>query len=150
MGMRSTENNARPGAFKSLQNKIEMYQKWLNEIQGKDEFAHINDDEKEKCRAKCDEISSWMYDVMDKQGLVPVNANPAVTVVEINAKNQELTKLCSGIKHKPVPKPKKEEKKDEKKDDPPAADAPSQDGEPMEVDEEDKPVGQDNEDKMET
>mmetsp|Transcript_1448 Transcript_1448/g.2184 ORF Transcript_1448/g.2184 Transcript_1448/m.2184 type:complete len:777 (+) Transcript_1448:96-2426(+) len=146
---RASENEARPAAFSSLQKKIEMYQKWLNEIQGKDEFAHITDDERQTCLTNCDETSSWMYDMMDKQGSVSVNVNPVVTVSEINTKNQELTKICSGIKHKPVPKPKKETKKEEKKEEPPT-DPPAADGEAMETDKVDDDKAEDKGEPMET
>merc|ERR1712228_261247 len=107
------------------------YQQWLNESQGQDQYAHITDEERQECHTKCDEISSWMYDIMDKQGSIAVNVNPVVTVSEINSKNQALTKVCSGIKHKPVPKPKKE-KKEETPKDPPETDGSG--GEPMETD----------------
>lgn len=147
---RASENEARPAALSSLQKKIEMYQQWLNESQGQDQYAHITDEERQECHTKCDEISSWMYDIMDKQGSIAVNVNPVVTVSEINAKNQALTKVCSGIKHKPVPKPKKEEKKADKKEetpkDPPETDGSG--GEPMETDD-GEGNGEDKEDPME-
>lgn len=128
---REFETNARPGAVSTLQRKVEMYTQWLNESVGKDEYAHITDEERQKCHAKCDEVSSWMYDILDKQGALSVNTNPVVTVAEINAKAKELTDTCSPIRHKPAPKPKKEEKKVEEKA--PEVPEPKADGEPMEA-----------------
>lgn len=140
---RQTETNARPGAVSIMQRKIEMYTQWLNESQGQEQYAHITDEERQKCHAKCDEISSWMYEMLDKQGSLAVNVDPAVTVAEINAKGNELTAICNPIKHKPAPKPKKEEKKEEPVPPPaPAAEQPKpEEGEPMETEkEEEKPA----------
>ena len=124
---REVETSARPGAVSTLQRKVEMYTQWLNESVGKEEYAHITDEERQKCHAKCDEISSWMYDVLDKQGSLAVNVNPVVTVAEINAKAKELTDTCSPIRHKSAPKPKKEEEKA------PEAPEAKAGGEPMEA-----------------
>lgn len=132
---REYESNARPGAVATLQRKVEMFTQWLNESAGKEEYGHITDDERQKCHSKCDEISSWMYEILDKQGSIAVNVNPVVTVAEINAKAKELTDTCSPIRHKPAPapapKPAKEEKKVEEKA--PTTSGPKAEGEPMET-----------------
>merc|ERR1712157_13204 len=131
---RQREHAGRPAALSSLQKKIESYQQWLNESTGQEEYAHITDEERQTCHAKCDETSTWMYETMDKLGSCATNETPSVTCAEIVAKNQELTKVCSGVKHKPKPKPKKKEPepapaKEEKKEEEPV---------PMETDEKPK------------
>jgi len=147
--MRASENAARPGVIASLQRKIKMYQQWLSESQGKDEYAHITEDERQTCHTKCDEISTWMYEMMDKQGSVPANVDPIVKVSEISAKNQELTKVCSAIKHKPAPKvekkkeepaPAKEEKKEEEPVPMETEEAPKDNGEAVPMETEDIPA----------
>jgi len=112
---RHTETTTRPGAVATLQRKVEMYTQFLNDSQVLTEYAHITDEERQKGHAKCDEISSWMYEMLDKQGSVAINVDPVVTVAEIHVKSQELTDVCSPIRNKPAPKPKKEEKKPEEK-----------------------------------
>lgn len=131
---RMRESGSRPNAFEVLKRTLEKYKNWLNSAQGDDKYAHITEEETAKCHKKSDEVLSWMYDMLDKQGSLAANANPVVSTAEINAKSKEVTNVISPIMHKPVPKPKvveppKQEptpKKEEKKDDTPA---------PMETDE---------------
>jgi heat shock 70kDa protein 4 len=112
---REFETTARPAAVSTFQRSVEIYTQWLNESVGKEEFSHITDEERQKCHKKCDEVSSWMYDLLDKQGSLAVNINPVVTVSEIQAKAKELSDFCNPIRYKPAPKPKKEEPKKEDK-----------------------------------
>jgi heat shock protein 4 len=121
---RQQETNARPGAVATLQRKVEMYTTFLNDSQVLTE-----------------------YKMLDKQGSLAPNVDPAVTVAQINVKSQELTDVCSPIRNKPAPKPKKEEPKPEEKAPeapaPPAEEKPAPEGEPMEAEkEEDKPAAE--------
>merc|ERR1711862_998769 len=52
---RQREHAGRPAALSSLQKKVESYQQWLNESAGQEEYAHITDEERQTCHAKCDE-----------------------------------------------------------------------------------------------
>merc|ERR1712232_1105449 len=108
--IRCTEAQGRPAALSSLQANLEKYKQWLNESQSDEKYAHITDEERNTCHAKCDEVSSWMYDMMDKQGSKPQSADPVLKVADINFKNRELNNVCSPIKHKPIPKKKEEPK----------------------------------------
>ena len=112
---RQKEAAARPGAVSNLQRSVEHYKTWLNDSQTNEKFAHITDEERQKGHTKCDEVSSWMYEKLDKQGSLPLHADPAVTCAEIAAKTSELAAVCAPIMNKPAPKPKKEEKKEEPK-----------------------------------
>jgi len=107
---RAAEAAARPNAVSALQKNVEKFKKWLADAQGNDAFTHILDEEFNKCHAKCDEVSSWLYDKMDEQGSLPPHVDPAFTAADVNAKSQELSTICSPIMHKPKPKPKVEEK----------------------------------------
>lgn len=127
---RFIEAQGRSSALSSLQSSLEKYKQWLNESQTDEKFAHITDEERNSCHAKCDEVSSWMYDMMDKQGSLPPSADPVVKVADINAKNRELNNVCSPIKHKPVPKKKEEDSKPAESSANKGVDAPE--GEPME------------------
>lgn len=110
---RSYEASARPAAMSTLQKTIEKYTSWLNTSQGDEAYAHVTDDERAKCSDKCDKASAWMYDMLDKQGGLPANADPAVTVEQIYATNKGVNDTVSPIMHKPKPKPKKVEEKKE-------------------------------------
>ena len=61
---RQAEAAARPNAVGRLQQSVESYKKWLNESQADEKFAHITDEERQKAIEKCDEISTWMYDML--------------------------------------------------------------------------------------
>lgn len=118
---RMRESQTRPTAFASLKSTVEKYTNWLNASVGDEKYAHITDEERAKCHTKCDETSGWMYEMLDKQGGVAVDADPVVTTAQINTRNKELSNAVSPIMHKPVPKPKVEpksepEKKEEKKE----------------------------------
>lgn len=126
--MRQSEAQARPNAISVLQRTVEKYQSWVNTSCADEQYSHITDDEWTKVREVCDSTSSWMYEAMDKQASLNLSDNPAVTVAEINAKSNQITKTVSPIMHKPKPKPKVEEKPVEEK---PAEDK----AEPMDTDE---------------
>merc|ERR1712130_1084623 len=106
-------------AVSMLEKNIEKYRNWLNSSQSDEKYAHITDEERSTCYAKCDEISGWLYEMLDKQSGLAQNVNPVLTVAAVNGKSSELSNVCSPIVHKPVPK-KKEEKKEEKAPDPPS------------------------------
>lgn len=141
---RQRESLTRPSAMTALQRTVEKYQSWNNTSSGDEQYAHITDDEFTKCREACDNTANWMYEMMDKQGSLALNEDPAVATDQINSKTHELTKTISPIMHKPKPKPKVEEKKEEKpagESEKPAEEGenPAEEGEkpaePMETDE---------------
>jgi len=138
--MRQNEAQARPNAMNVLKRTVEKYQNWVNTSAADEQYGHITDDEWTKAREVCDSTSNWMYDAMDKQGSLSPSQNPAVTVAEINAKSNEITKVISPIMHKPKPKPKVEEKTEEKAA--PATDKPTEEGktEPMDTTPDEKPA----------
>jgi heat shock protein 4 len=133
---RHNEAAQRPGAFSALQKYVEQCRNWLNNIQTDEKYKHITDEEREDCHLKCDEISSWVYDQLDKQGSLPQNVDPVVTVQNINDRSKELQKVMDPIIKKPAPK--KEEKKPEPKveepDDTKKEEAKKDEAEPMETD----------------
>jgi len=144
---RAEEAQARPPAVASLQKNVEKYKKWLADAQASDDFSHITAEEFSTCHKKCDEVSNWLYEMLDKQGSLAQNVDPAFLASDVISKNKGLTNVCSPIVHKPKPKPKAEPKEEPK----PAADAPAPEADkaaepvPMETEE----PGEKKEDEME-
>lgn len=138
---RQAEAQERPAAVQTLQANLETYQKWVNESQTEERYAHITDEEREKVRELTDNISAWMYEMLDKQGGLALNEDPVLTVSALKAKNLELSNTCSPIMYKPAPKKKKEEppapeKKDEEEGEKEPAEPPANGAEPMDVEKE--------------
>lgn len=136
---RSYEAKNRPNAMSMLQKTLEKYTSWLNTSSGDENYAHISEEERVKCQKMCDDTTSWMYDMLDKQGGHAANIDPIVTVAQIYAKNKEVADTVSPIMHKPKPKPKVEEKKQEpadeqQKEEETTAAEPMDTSEPMEED----------------
>lgn len=136
---RASQAENRPTAIAAIQKNIEKYKGWLADAQGSDKYAHITGDDFDKCHKACDTTSSWVYDMLDKQGSLAQNVDPAFTIAEVNTKSQELTNVCGPVMHKPAPKPKKEDKSKEAK---PADETPAEE---MDAEE-----SKENGDKMET
>lgn len=128
---RYDESANRNSCVSGLQRSIEKYKNWVSMAQGDTEnYGHITEDEISKCYEKCDEMSSWLYDMLDKQGNLPANVNPAFTCQEVQNKNKELSSTLSPIVNKP--KPKKVEKKEESNKEEPATDEAKK-SEPMDT-----------------
>eukprot|EP00934_Nitzschia_sp_Nitz4_P008550 Nitzschia sp. Nitz4//scaffold7_size249615//6699//9229//NITZ4_001134-RA/size249615-augustus-gene-0.17-mRNA-1//-1//CDS//3329558313//8540//frame0 len=104
---RASEAENRAAAVAALQKNVEKYKTWLADAQGNDKYAHISDAEFDKCHQKCDEVSSWVYSMLDKQASLAANVNPAFTVADTMIKSTEVTNVCGPIMHKPKPAPPK-------------------------------------------
>merc|ERR1712008_25472 len=114
---------------------IEKYTSWLNTSSGEEAYSHVTDEERARCTDKLEKASAWMYDMLDKQGGLAANEDPAVKVEAIYGMNKEVNDVVSPVMHKPKPKPKKvEEKKEEvpKKGENDSAPEPMDTSEPME------------------
>mmetsp|Transcript_6400 Transcript_6400/g.8321 ORF Transcript_6400/g.8321 Transcript_6400/m.8321 type:complete len:814 (+) Transcript_6400:92-2533(+) len=128
---RKTEAEGRAAAQSTLQSTLEIYQKWANDSQGDENYAHITDEERQRVHKICDETSSWMYEMMDKQGECALSSDPVLMVADLNAKARALNETCGQVMRKPVPKKKVEEPKKEE----PASEAGAGEAgaEPMDV-----------------
>jgi len=104
MEFRQEESQMRPAAQSALQSTVEKYKNFLNSASSDEKYSHITEEEKQRAHAKCDEVSSWMYDMLDKQGSLPSSADPAATVAQINAKTKEVVDVCAPVMNKPKPK----------------------------------------------
>jgi heat shock protein 4 len=105
---RASEAEGRPAAAAAIQGTVEKYKNWLSSAQGNEKYAHITDEDLDKCHKACDSTSSWVYDMLDKQGSLGQDVDPAFTIADLSVKSQELTNVVGPIMHKPAPKPKKE------------------------------------------
>merc|ERR1712007_214454 len=85
------------------------YKKWFADAQANEDFAHITEEEFSTCHKKCDEVQNWLYEMLDKQGGLEQNVDPAFTVAEVTDKNKGLSNVCNPVVYKPKPKPKKED-----------------------------------------
>merc|ERR1712137_184401 len=112
---RASKASGRPAAIAAIQGNVEKYKTWLSSAQGNEKYAHITDEEFDRCHKACDSTSSWVYDMLDRQGSLGQDMDPAFTISDMNAKSQELTNVVGPVMHKPAPKPKKEEKPKEEK-----------------------------------
>jgi len=116
MEKRQRESQQRPAAVQSLQASLETFTNWVNESQSDAKYDHITDGERETVRTKSSEISTWLYEQLDKQGNLGLDQDPAVTVSDIQGKHKALTDACSKIMYKArPPPPKKEEAPKEEK-----------------------------------
>jgi heat shock protein 4 len=122
---RQAESQERPGVVSSLQSSLESYTAWVNESQANEKYEHVTDEEREKVRSKCDEISAWMYEKLDQQAGMSLDEDPVLTVHSIRMKHKELADVCSPVINKPKPKPKPKE--EPQKETPPTPE-PSEDG----------------------
>jgi len=102
--VRQSESQTRPGAVAALQKNLDKYKQWLNSSQTDAKYAHITDDERSLCHKKCDEISSWIYEMLDKQGALPLNVDPLLRTVDIHDKSRGLASTISPVQNKPAPK----------------------------------------------
>ena len=126
---RKSEAKLRPAAVSSLQRACEKYMNWLNTSEGEESYSHITYEERTKCYDLCDSTSSWMYDMLDKQGSASQSSDPAVSTAEINTKIRQLNDTVSPVMHKPKPKPKPVPKAEDDKGKDKTTPAPSSEGE---------------------
>mmetsp|Transcript_35159 Transcript_35159/g.52268 ORF Transcript_35159/g.52268 Transcript_35159/m.52268 type:complete len:819 (-) Transcript_35159:144-2600(-) len=131
---RQAEGTARPQAVAQVQHYVDFYKNFANSQDEK--YSHITDEERLTVHKKCDEISAWLYEMLDKQGSLALNQNPVVTAAEIGNKSRELTEVCSPIKNKPKPKPAPAPAPEPPKaeETPKPEEAKTAEGEPMETD----------------
>mmetsp|Transcript_8840 Transcript_8840/g.24480 ORF Transcript_8840/g.24480 Transcript_8840/m.24480 type:complete len:803 (+) Transcript_8840:68-2476(+) len=140
---RQAEATGRSAAQASLQATLDTFQNWVNESQNDEKYKHISDDERQIVHKLCDDISAWMYEMLDKQGDLPLHADAILTVADMQAKQKELNEKGGQIMRKPVPKPPKvptPPASDEAKPEANGGDAPKE-GEPMDVDGEEAKEG---------
>mmetsp|Transcript_2976 Transcript_2976/g.3865 ORF Transcript_2976/g.3865 Transcript_2976/m.3865 type:complete len:629 (+) Transcript_2976:1018-2904(+) len=100
---RKKEDNMRPELVASFQKKIEQFKQWANSID--ENYAHIPDTEKTKVRDAAETQSSWLLDMLDKQGSLAPSEDPVLKCADLQARITETEKLANPIINTPKPKP---------------------------------------------
>lgn len=125
--LRFKDTEARPRAAAALR---EVVNHFLDQAQnGAEQFAHIEEAEKQKVIEKCATTQHWLEDQLARQAEKAKNVNPIVTSADIDKRKDDVQYTCAAIMNKPKPKAKAEEPaKEEKMDtDEPAAEQPEMD-----------------------
>jgi heat shock protein 4 len=79
---KTLETEARPVPVTILKDFLTTYNKWVNESQTDEKYAHITDEERATVHIKCDETSTWLYGELNKQGGMAGNQEPVLMVEE--------------------------------------------------------------------
>jgi len=146
IAFRESETHARPRAYAHLKRLVDTYQAFV--ASNDEKYAHITVEEKQKCRTKLDEASTWMYTALDRQADLAPHVTAAVGSAEVLAKGRELSAVVDPVRNRrapPPPKKEKEVKKEEKKEEekgagPMDVDEPVQPPPEVEIDSEEKNV----------
>lgn len=99
-----------------------------------DKYGHIAVDKRSKISAACSDLEKWLAKTKEKQEKLPKYEKPVLLCVDMEKKNEELSKMANDILKEPKPPPPKpppapkEEKKEktekvEKTDEAPKAEA---------------------------
>jgi heat shock protein 4 len=100
---RLTENENRPAAIEGLKKQLELCKAFSSKY-GED-YAHIEENERDQLRKEVRLTEDWMYDMISQQGSLPAHAEPLLTADTIKAKRDALFKVSNPIMTKPKPKP---------------------------------------------
>uniref|UniRef100_A0A7S0ZCK6 Heat shock protein 70 n=1 Tax=Timspurckia oligopyrenoides TaxID=708627 RepID=A0A7S0ZCK6_9RHOD len=68
-------------------------------------FEHLEDSEKNTVLTSAEQLEQWIYEMDGKQKAAPLSEDPLFTCAQLNAKVEEVQKLCTPIVNKPKPKP---------------------------------------------
>jgi len=110
---RKIEWTGRPQSIADMKRVIEDHVKILNSTDEK--YAHIEADERAKCKTTIDNANTWLYEMLDKQGALKACEDPVLTLFMLKEERNKLDATCRKIMNKPKPAPpkKEEEKKTE-------------------------------------
>jgi heat shock protein 4 len=111
---RMYEEVNRKEACDALKRQIEVVKAFSNNRE--EQYAHITSEERQTIRNEAESTEQWLYDELEKQGMLSSYNDPVLTVEILNNKRKSLIQATTGIMSKPKPKPapKEEEKKDAK------------------------------------
>lgn len=126
MEKRLTEAENRPQAIEGLKKQLEMCKAFASKYS--EEYAHIQEEERDLLRKEIRNTEDWMYDNISQQGSLPLHAEPLLTGESISIKRNALFKVSNPIMTKPKPKPADPSPSTTP---PPAPEADTKSGEPM-------------------
>ena len=102
MEKRSAEAEGRPAAIEGLKKQMEMCKNFASKYG--EEYAHIEEEERDLLRKEVRQTEDWMYDMISQQGSLPAHADPILTSEGISIKRNALFKVSNPIMTKPKPK----------------------------------------------
>lgn len=103
MEKRLSEAENRPQAIEGLKKQLEMCKAFASKYS--EEYAHIEEEERDLLRKEIRNTEDWMYDHISQQGSLPLHADPLLTSESISIKRNALFKVSNPIMTKPKPKP---------------------------------------------
>lgn len=111
---RAKEHEERPAAAAKLRDEIAAALRVVNSPD--EQYDHIDDAERDKVRAACEDAEKWLKKQLDLQAETPDHKEPRVTVLDMQERQKQLSNICRPVltKKRPAPKPKEEKKEEEK------------------------------------
>jgi heat shock 70kDa protein 4 len=103
---RKREHDERPVAVSALESTLEGYKQIA--VPTADEYAHIEQTEKNKVLKCVEQSAVWLKAELAKQEKLGLDVDPVLTCSSIRAKRAEVDRVCGPIKKTPKPVPKVE------------------------------------------
>lgn len=100
---RLAQHNNRPNAVEALRKQMDLCKAFAANYE--EAYAHIEEEDRDKLRKEVQSVEAWLFDMLGKQGDLPLSAPPVLTCENINAKRNALFNVYSPIKNKPKPPP---------------------------------------------
>jgi hypothetical protein len=108
---RKREHDERPVAVSALESTLEGYKQIA--VPTADEYAHIEQTEKNKVLKCVEQCSLWLKAELAKQEKLGLDVDPVLTCSSIKAKRAEVDRVCRPIQKTPKPAPKVEKPAEE-------------------------------------
>ncbi|XP_068194604.1 heat shock 70 kDa protein 4L [Antennarius striatus] len=101
---RHREHEDRPRAFEEFGKKLQLYMKFLDSYQQKDErYLHLSTEEMSTVEHCVRESMGWLNSMMNAQSKLSITQDPVIKVADIIAKIQELEDVCNPVINRPKP-----------------------------------------------
>jgi heat shock 70kDa protein 4 len=110
MLQRKREYDERPVAVAALESTLESYKQIA--VPSADEYAHIDQSEKNKVLKCVEQTSLWLKAEQAKQEKLSLSVDPVLTCAAIKSKRAEVNGVCGPIQKTPKPAPKVEKPAD--------------------------------------
>ncbi|OZJ04752.1 hypothetical protein BZG36_01799 [Bifiguratus adelaidae] len=102
--LRFRDAEERPSAERALRETIQQYTQIA--MSADERFEHIPVDEKQQIVERCERVSRWLDEQLNKQSAVPKYQDPVVTAKDILKERENLVTFAAPILSKPKPAPK--------------------------------------------
>jgi hypothetical protein len=68
-------------------------------------YEHLTEEDRERIKNACKEAETWVAEQLDKQGKLPLTADPIVRIADFEQARKKLYNIANPIATKPKPKP---------------------------------------------